>query len=243
MRRSPTIPTLLLSAALAACSGESAPAAPAPPQDLPGPSVPSAPPAVAEDDRDEDGEPTEQAAGEGVAAPATATVGSLAPEFTLTDQAGTTHRLSQYRGKVVVLEWINPGCPYVQRHYQARTMRELVDAFPADRVQWLAIDSSHFVQPAESEAWRREHQLPYPILQDASGRVGRIYEARTTPHMFVIDPTGTLRYAGAIDDDPRGRNEQRTNHVRTAVQALLDGRAPPVSSTEPYGCTVKYENS
>jgi peroxiredoxin len=178
----------------------------------------------------------------GGAAPATATVGRPAPEFTLTDQAGAQHRLSQYRGKVVVLEWINPECPYVQRHYQARTMRELVESFPEGRVQWLAIDSSHFVQASDSEAWRREHGLPYPILQDASGAVGRSYEARTTPHMFVIDAQGTLRYAGGIDDDPRGRNEQRQNHVRNAVQALLDGRDPPVASSEPYGCSVKYES-
>jgi len=175
-------------------------------------------------------------------APATATVGQPVPDFTLTDQAGTEHTLSDYRGRIVVLEWINPDCPYVQRHYQAETMKTLVERFPDDRVKWLAIDSSHFVEPSDSEQWREEHGLSYPILQDPAGDVGRTYEARTTPHMFVIDPEGVLRYAGAIDDDPRGRSDQPTNHVGNAVQSLLDGEAPPVTQTEPYGCTVKYQS-
>ena len=176
-------------------------------------------------------------------APARATVGQPAPDFTLTDQAGTQHSLAQYRGKIVVLEWINPDCPYVQRHYQAQTMKRLVDEFPDDRVVWLAIDSSHTVQPEGSEEWRAEHGLTYPILQDPQGNVGRTYEARTTPHMYVIDAQGTLRYAGAIDDDPRDRNDEDTNYVRDAVTALLAGNEPPVTSTQPYGCTVKYGES
>ena len=176
-------------------------------------------------------------------APARAAVGETAPDFTLTDQAGTEHALSQHRGKIVVLEWINPDCPYVQRHYQAQTMKSLVEAFPSDRVVWLAIDSSHTVRPDGSQAWREEHGLTYPILQDPQGSVGRTYEARTTPHMYVIDAQGVLRYAGAIDDDPRDRNDEDQNYVRDAVTALLAGDDPPVSSTQPYGCTVKYGES
>lgn len=170
-----------------------------------------------------------------------ATVGRPAPDFTLTDQAGTEHRLSQYRGKVVVLEWINPRCPFVQRHYEAGTMTGLEQALPDDRVVWLAVDSSNFVRPEQSEAWRAEHSMAYPVLQDPAGTVGRRYDARTTPHMYVIDAEGTLRYAGAIDDDPRGRSEAPTNHVRRAVEALLAGADVPMQTTEPYGCTVKYE--
>ncbi|MCA9612016.1 MAG: redoxin domain-containing protein, partial [Myxococcales bacterium] len=147
----------------------------------------------------------------------TATVGEPAPSFELTDQAGQTHRLADYRGKVVVLEWINPQCPYVQRHYQAQTMTSLVRDFPSEGVVWLAVDSSHFVQPAESEAWRQQHGMTYPILQDASGATGRAYGATTTPNMYVIDGQGVLRYRGAIDDDPRGRNETPHNYVREAV--------------------------
>lgn len=173
----------------------------------------------------------------------TAVVGQPAPGFQLTDQAGQTHRLADLRGKIVVLEWINPQCPYVRRHYQARTMTGLVSAFPADRVVWLAIDSSHFVQPEGSEAWRTEHGMTYPILQDASGAVGRAYGATTTPNMYVIDAQGVLRYQGAIDDDPRGRVETPRNYVREAVQALLDGGPVPTPQTQPYGCSVKYEDA
>jgi len=160
----------------------------------------------------------------------------------LTDQAGTEHTLADYRGQIVVLEWVNPRCPFVQRHYQARTMASLVERFPEDRVQWLAVDSSNFVQPDDSQEWREEHGLTYPILQDPAGDGGRLYGAQTTPHMYVIDPQGTLRYAGAIDDDPRGREDEPTNYVQGAVQALLDGGEPEVTQTEPYGCTVKYDN-
>ncbi|HJK89218.1 MAG TPA: thioredoxin family protein [Polyangiaceae bacterium LLY-WYZ-15_(1-7)] len=193
----------------------------------------------------DDGE-EEAAADEGNAEEETAlsaTVGEAAPAFALPDQGGTEHSLQQYRGKIVVLEWINPDCPYVQRHYRANTMRGLVEAFADEDVVWLAIDSSHFVTPESSQAWREEHDLPYPILQDPSGEVGRRYGASTTPNMYVIDAQGVLRYQGAIDDDPRGREESPRNYVREAVQALVDGGAPPVAQTRPYGCTVKYENS
>lgn len=173
----------------------------------------------------------------------TAVVGQTAPPFQLTDQAGQSHRLEDLRGKIVVLEWINPQCPYVQRHYQARTMTSLVSAFPSDRVVWLAVDSSHFVQPDGSQAWRTEHGLTHPILQDASGAVGRAYGATTTPNMYVIDAQGVLRYQGAIDDDPRGRVETPRNYVREAVQALLDGAEVPTPQTQPYGCSVKYEDA
>lgn len=176
------------------------------------------------------------------AAPEAAEVGRPAPDFTLTDQAGERHHLSDYRGRVVVLEWTNPQCPYVQRHYQAETMKQLVARFPAERVAWLAVDSSHFVVPSDSAAWREAQGLSYPILQDADGAVGRAYQARTTPHMFVIDAEGTLRYSGAIDDDVHGRSEQPTNHVGRAVDALLAGEAPPTAQTEPYGCSVKYQS-
>lgn len=170
-------------------------------------------------------------------------VGQTAPDFTLTDQSGQEHHLADYRGKVVVLEWINPGCPYVQRHYQAETMTGLVERFAEREVVWLAIDSSHFVTAEDSQAWRARHELSYPILLDAPGDVGRLYGATTTPNMYVIDAEGVLRYRGAIDDDPRGREEAPRNYVGDAVQTLLEGGSPAVSETEPYGCTVKYENT
>ncbi|MEM9068470.1 MAG: redoxin domain-containing protein [Myxococcota bacterium] len=173
----------------------------------------------------------------------TATLGQPAPNFTLRDHAGAEHTLADYRGKIVVLEWINPQCPYVQRHYRSETMRDIATAFPEDQVAWLAVDSSHFVTAEDSAAWREEHNLPYPILQDADGAVGGQYNATTTPNMYVVDAQGVLRYRGAIDDDPRGRNDEPRNYVREAVQALVDGGQPSVAETEPYGCSVKYESS
>ncbi len=122
-------------------------------------------------------------------------------------------------------------------------MRQLVDTLPGDQVVWLAVDSSHFVTPESSQAWREAHDLPYPILLDADGATGRSYEATTTPNMYVVDAAGVLRYQGAIDDDPRGQNEAPHNYVREAVQALLDGNAPPTPQTRPYGCSVKYEEN
>lgn len=189
----------------------------------------------------EQAEQPEEAAEETEAAPEVATVGAPAPDFTLTDQAGTEHSLSQHRGKIVVLEWINPECPYVQRHYQSKTMTTLAKSFADQNVVWLAIDSSASVKPEASEAWRQEHEIAYPILQDPEGTVGRLYAARTTPHMYVIDAEGTLRYAGGIDDDPRGRSESPTNYVDGALRALTAGEDVPTQTSEPYGCTVKYE--
>ena len=176
-------------------------------------------------------------------APLTATVGQPAPTFELVDQDGTTHKLADYRGKVVVLEWVCPTCPFVQRHYNDGDMPATAGSFDADKVAWLAIDSSNFVTPEKSKAFREEHEIPYPVLQDPTGAVGRQYEARTTPHMFVIDAEGVLRYEGAIDDDPRGREEEPTNYVKQAVDALLAGNDVPMAQTDPYGCSVKYGES
>lgn len=173
---------------------------------------------------------------------AEAVVGQPAPDFTLTDQAGNSHTLSQYQGKVVVLEWTNPQCPYVVRHYDADTMEDLATNW-GDDVVWLAVDSSNFITPEASAEWAAAEGFSYPTLQDPSGATGRLYGAQTTPHMYVIDAEGTLRYAGAVDDDPRGRSDSPTNYVNAAVDSLLAGEAPAVTETEPYGCSVKYPES
>ncbi|MEO0326055.1 MAG: redoxin domain-containing protein [Myxococcota bacterium] len=178
---------------------------------------------------------------QGVAA---ANVGDSAPSFELRDSTGTVHRLADYRGKIVVLEWTSPECPFVRRHYGHDTdMVHTAGALTGDDVVWLAIDSSHFNAPADSESWRARHSIPYPVLQDRDGAVGRRYGARTTPHMYVIDASGVLRYQGAIDSDPRGREDAPTNYVRGAVEALRAGRPVPRAETAPYGCTVKYGSS
>ena len=173
----------------------------------------------------------------------TAQVGKPAPAFTLKDEAGKEHSLSQYKGKVVVLEWTNPGCPFVQRHYTADTMQKTFTGLDAKKVVWLAVDSTASNTPEKSAAWKKTEGFAYPVLQDASGTVGKAYAAKTTPHMYVIDEQGVVRYAGAIDDDPRGnKKEGTTNHVKTAVEALLGGKPVPASTTEPYGCSVKYKS-
>lgn len=186
-----------------------------------------------------------EAAAEPAAAAAqtpTATVGKAAPDFELKDEAGKSHKLSDYKGKIVVLEWTSPECPYVVRHYDKDTMQTSWDKLGNDKVVWLAVDSSNFVTPESAAEWKGKEGFKYPVLQDAAGDVGKLYEAKTTPHMYVIDAEGTLRYAGAIDNDPRGKEEKITNYVEEAVSALLEGKDVPTSNTQPYGCSVKYKS-
>lgn len=173
----------------------------------------------------------------------TAAIGSAAPAFSLQDSEGNTHSLEQYRGRIVVLEWTNPECPFVVRHYNERTMQTMAAAMGEQDVVWLSINSSHFINADKANEERAQFGTTYPTLLDASGTVGRAYGARTTPHMYVIDAEGVLRYMGAIDDDPRGNKEagERVNYVQQAVDALRAGEAPPTTSTQAYGCTVKYE--
>lgn len=177
--------------------------------------------------------------GLGANAQASPAVDKLAPAFELKDQAGKLHRLKDYRGKVVVLEWTNPGCPYVVRHYKKGTMAGLASKVKG-KVVWLAVNSSHFNKPKDSREWKREHKLSYATLQDPSGKVGRLYGARTTPHMFVIDGKGVLRYRGAIDDDPYGDKDKPRNLVAAAIRAVKKGDNPRPASTKPYGCSVKF---
>jgi len=175
-----------------------------------------------------------------------AEVGSAAPDFTLTDLDGDEHTLSDYtaEGKVVVLEWFNPDCPFVVKHYKASTMADLAAEFGED-VVWLAINSNApGKQGSGAERNRRaveEWGISYPVCLDEPGEVGQRYRARTTPHMYVIDAEGVLRYAGAIDDSPRGTAE--TNYVRAALEAVLAGEAVETTTTRPYGCSVKYVRS
>lgn len=179
------------------------------------------------------------------AAPEKPIVGEPAPDFTLVDEAGNSHTLSQYKGKTVVLEWFNIPCPYVNRHYDAGTFDSLLKEHgEANEIVWLAIDSTHDNTPEDSQAWKaktdEKREFSYPILQDPSGEVGRLYQAKTTPHMFVIDSAGILRYMGGIDDDPRGNSEAPTNYVDAALTAMAAGEDIATTEAQPYGCTVKY---
>ncbi|HNQ23182.1 MAG TPA: thioredoxin family protein [Phycisphaerae bacterium] len=173
-----------------------------------------------------------------------AEVGKPAPDFALKDLDGQEHKLSDLKGKIVVLAWTNHECPYVVRHEnKAKTMQSTAQKFADNGVVWLAVNSSFFAeQKAEQlRKWTKDNAINYPVLLDAEGKVGRMYQAKTTPHMFVIDRTGVLVYAGAIDDDPQGRKESPRNYVEEAVRALLNNSTVAVASTKPYGCSVKYK--
>lgn len=175
---------------------------------------------------------------------AKAEVGEPAPQFVLKDLDGKEHKLADFTGKVVVLEWSNHQCPFCVRHAKAGTADEVIEKFQGKPVVWIAIDSSHFAaDQAETIAeWKKENELSYPILIDAEGTVGKTYGAKTTPHVFVIDQKGTLAYAGAMDDDPRGNKENPRNFVVEAIEAIFAGTAVPTSRTDSYGCSIKYKS-
>ncbi len=178
-----------------------------------------------------------------------ATVGQPAPDFTLKDVHGKTVRLSDYRGRHVVLEWNNPGCPFVQKHYDSGNMQTLQKEATAKNVVWLAINStgaSHgdYLSPAQLGRWMSQHKAaPTATLMDEDGTTGRAYAARVTPHMYIVDPQGKLVYAGGIDSIPSARAEDiktATNYVRTGLGEALAGKPLSLPSTRPYGCTIKY---
>ena len=179
------------------------------------------------------------------AAAASVAVGQAAPAFSLQDLDGNTVSLADQKGKVVVLEWINPNCPVSDRHAKEQTMTDVV-AKHGD-VVWLAInstnpDSRDFVEPAEHKEWAAERGIDYTILYDRTGDIGRAYGARTTPHMYIVDEAGKLAYNGAIDDDPPGRKgkAERNNYVHAGLTAHAGGQAIEPATTKPYGCSVKY---
>jgi peroxiredoxin len=173
---------------------------------------------------------------------ATAAIGAAAPAFSLEDQTGKKVNLADYAGKIVVLEWVNPECPFVQRHANAKTMATLVERYGARNVVWLGVNSTHNATHATNAKWIAQHSLPYSILDDHSGEIGRAYGARTTPHMYIIDPSGKLVYAGGIDDDQGGsKGASAVNYVDKALAELTSGKAVSVPETKPYGCSVKYK--
>jgi peroxiredoxin len=174
-------------------------------------------------------------------APMVASVGSAAPAFTLEDQSGKKVSLSDYTGSIVVLEWINPDCPFVQRHAQAKTMATLAEKYKGQGVVWLGINSTSYLNAEANRKWIADKGLSYAVLDDHAGEVGRAYSARTTPHMFVIDKSGILVYQGAIDDDQAGaKGASALNYVDAALTEVLAGKAVSASQTKPYGCAVKY---
>lgn len=172
-------------------------------------------------------------------AKSSAAIGSKAPNFKLEDQNGKSVQLSDFSGKVVVLEWINPDCPFVQRHAKAKTMATLSEKYKAD-VAWVGVNTTHYMSKEDNKKWAEKNNLSYPVLDDHTGAVGNLYGAKTTPHMFIVDKTGTLVYEGAIDDDPSGSNGSALNYVDKALGEIQSGKAVAVSETKAYGCSVKY---
>ncbi|MEZ4471333.1 MAG: redoxin domain-containing protein [bacterium] len=168
--------------------------------------------------------------------------GQEAPAFSLAGSDGKVHTLAEQKGKVVVLEWVNPDCPFVKRHYQARTMKTLAEKFAGKEVVWLAINSTHYADQAANKAFVAAEGLSYAVLDDHDGAVGHLYGARTTPDMFVVDPDGKVAYRGAIDDDPFGDKAEKVNYVDAAVPAVLAKSAVAMARTQPYGCSVKYKD-
>ena len=175
--------------------------------------------------------------------------GQPAPAFRGTDVNGKPVSLADFRGKTVVLEWNNPNCPFVQKHYTSGNMQSLQQKNTAAGVVWIAVNStaeshSDYMAPAKLAAWFGEQKAaPSAILMDSKGEIGRAYGAKVTPHMYVIDPRGTLVYAGAIDDK-RSANpadvKTSTNHVAAALGELAAGKAVSTAATSAYGCTIKY---
>lgn len=180
---------------------------------------------------------------------AQAVVGSPAPGFTATDSNGKSHSLDQYRGKYVVLEWHNQGCPYTRKHYVSGNMQELQKEWTGKGVAWFTVISSAqgeqgYVTDSDENAYlAKMHADPTAVLMDPQGKLGHLYGAKTTPEMYVIDPNGKVIYEGAIDDRPTpdlSDIKGADNYLNDALTAAMAGKPVMKSYTRPYGCSVKY---
>jgi peroxiredoxin len=173
---------------------------------------------------------------------AKAEIGKPAPSFELKDVEGKSHLLADNKGKVIVLSWYNPGCPFVVRHLKEGTFDGLRKQFPEDKVAFMLIDSTKSATAADLKKSGEEYGLHVPVLLDPDGMVGHAYGAKTTPHVYVIDQHGKLAYSGAIDSDPTGTKVagEVDHYAADAVKALLAGETVKAATTKPYGCSVKY---
>jgi peroxiredoxin len=176
-------------------------------------------------------------------------VGEPAPEFQATDSHGQMHKLSEYRGKFVVLEWHNNGCPYTRKHYESGNMERLQKEWTARGVVWFTVISSapgeqgYVTAQQENDYLTQMNASPTAALLDPQGEVGRLYAAKTTPHMFVINPAGLLIYDGAIDNRPttdQADIASAKNYVSQALEEAMAGKPVSVPTSRPYGCSVKY---
>lgn len=178
-------------------------------------------------------------------------IGEMAPKFMLSDTFGNEVSSADLMGKTIVLEWTNHGCPYVKKHYNSQNMQALQKEAIEDDVVWISVISSAegkqgSVSAEEAnELTSSRAASPSHVLLDLEGTMGRAYEARTTPHMFVIDPEGKLTFMGGIDDKPTADSadiEGANNYVRTALAEMKEGKAVSTPTSRPYGCSVKYKS-
>ncbi len=172
-----------------------------------------------------------------------AKVGLPAPDFTLKDEKGNSHTLTDYRGSVVVLEWTDPDCPTVEDYYARQngidqTAMHTVSNAP---VKWFAVNSNYFNTPKMSETWCLRQAMVVRTLLDTSGKIAKRYQVKKTPTIFVIDARGVLRYRGAIDDNPEGNKKQPVEYVRRVLEALINGDKIPFKETEAVGCPVRFK--
>ncbi len=181
---------------------------------------------------------------------AAAVVGKPAPAFTGTDSNGKTHKLSDFKGKIVVLEWTNPECPFVKKHYDSKNMQDLQSTYTGKDVVWLTVNSSAEGEQGYQTADDANKYLtdkeskPTARLLDPTGEIGKLYDAKVTPHMYVIDKDGTLVYQGAIDDNDSSNPADAAtakSYVGAALDSLLVGKPIETAVTKPYGCGVKYK--
>jgi peroxiredoxin len=170
-------------------------------------------------------------------------VGSTAPAFTLQNQNGKNVSLSDYAGKVVVLEWFNEGCPFVQRHYKAGDIQETATKYAANGVVWLAINSTTGSTDASNKAADTAWQMNRPILNDSTGTVGHAYGATNTPEIFIVGTDGKIAYEGGIDNDPQGdKSSDKVNYAAKALDEILANKPVSEPETKAYGCHVHYAN-
>jgi peroxiredoxin len=179
-------------------------------------------------------------------------VGEPAPDFTAVDSNGKSQRLSDYKGKYVVLEWHNQGCPYTKKHYESGNMQHLQKEWTGKGIVWFTVISSApgtqgYVTPTqENDYVKQVSAAPTAVLMDPGGTLGHLYAAKTTPHMFIIDPKGNLIYDGAIDDHPTSDQSDiasSKNYVSAALGEAMAGKPVSDGATQPYGCSVKYRSS
>lgn len=167
-----------------------------------------------------------------------------APDFTLKNYDGTEVKLSDYKGKIVVLEWFNYECPFSRYNYEKTTaVNDLVNKYKDKNVVWLSINSTGHQETSKNKEFTEKNKISHTILDDSSGKTGKVYGAKTTPHIFIIDPAGNITYNGALDNAPLGdvpKNEKLVNYVDKALVELTAGKTVSTATTKPYGCSVKY---